>query len=239
MAARQGGPNPDGNVALANAIAKAKSSSVPNDNIERAIKRGTGEGDEANYEEVRYEGYGPGGMAVLVEALTDNRQCNRRLERIAELRALRAVPGVLVVVADEGHAPCIVWPDVFMTAVPAGHITGPGTVAPGLSIGNLSAGSAAIAGNLEIEIDGNSADRVDFIDEDNAGRVFLGLFEHVADARRPHTDEHFHKVRTGNCKERHARLEQRTVAATGLRQRPGAEDLADQRHAGGLPGSEQ
>ena len=74
MSARAGGGDLAGNPTLADAIAKAKSNSVPNDNIERAVKRGSGElGDGANYEAITYEGYGPGGVAVLVECLTDNR----------------------------------------------------------------------------------------------------------------------------------------------------------------------
>jgi len=74
VAARVGGGDPAGNPTLADAIAKAKASSVPNDNIDRAVKRGSGElGDGVNYEAISYEGYGPGGVAVLVECLTDNR----------------------------------------------------------------------------------------------------------------------------------------------------------------------
>src|SRR5512136_1211077 len=73
VAARQGGGDPTGNAALAQAIEKAKASSVPNDNIERAIRRGSGEAGGANYEEIWYEGYAPGGVAVYVQALTDNR----------------------------------------------------------------------------------------------------------------------------------------------------------------------
>lgn len=74
VAAKAGGGDPDGNPALALAIQKAKDASMPKDNIERAIQRGTGEGaDAANYEDVLYEGYGPGGVALLIEALTDNR----------------------------------------------------------------------------------------------------------------------------------------------------------------------
>jgi YebC/PmpR family DNA-binding regulatory protein len=74
VAAREGGGNVEGNMTLASAVEKAKSFSVPNDNIDRAIKRGTGElSDGARYEELSYEGYGPGGVALLVEALTDNR----------------------------------------------------------------------------------------------------------------------------------------------------------------------
>jgi YebC/PmpR family DNA-binding regulatory protein len=74
VAAREGGGNVEGNMTLASAVDKAKSFSVPSDNIERAIKRGTG-ADEggARYEELSYEGYAPGGVALLIEALTDNR----------------------------------------------------------------------------------------------------------------------------------------------------------------------
>lgn len=70
---KQGGPNPAENSKLKDAIAKAKAANVPNDNIERIIKKAAGEGDGANYEELIYEGYGPNGIAVLVETLTDNR----------------------------------------------------------------------------------------------------------------------------------------------------------------------
>ena len=73
VAARQGGGNPDGNPTLATAIAKAKGASVTNENIQRAIKRGTGELHGESYEETAYEGYGPGGVAMLVSCLTDNR----------------------------------------------------------------------------------------------------------------------------------------------------------------------
>jgi YebC/PmpR family DNA-binding regulatory protein len=74
VAARDGGGDPDGNPALANAIQKARDVSMPKDNIERAIAKGTGEGaDAAAIESVAYEGYGPGGVALLIEALTDNR----------------------------------------------------------------------------------------------------------------------------------------------------------------------
>jgi YebC/PmpR family DNA-binding regulatory protein len=75
VAAREGGPDPDGNATLATAIQKARDASMPKDNIERAIQRGSGgaaDGDAA-YETVTYEGYGPAGVAVFVEALTDNR----------------------------------------------------------------------------------------------------------------------------------------------------------------------
>jgi YebC/PmpR family DNA-binding regulatory protein len=75
VAARDGGGDPDANATLENAIRKAKLASMPKDNIERAIAKGTGAGadGEATLETVLYEGYGPGGVAVLVEAVTDNR----------------------------------------------------------------------------------------------------------------------------------------------------------------------
>ena len=73
VAAREGGGNVEANPTLASAVEKARDFSVPMDNIERAIKRGTGELEGARYEPVVYEGYAPGGVAVLVEAMTDNR----------------------------------------------------------------------------------------------------------------------------------------------------------------------
>jgi YebC/PmpR family DNA-binding regulatory protein len=73
VAAREGGGNIDANPTLASTVQKAKQASVTNDNIERAIKRGTGELEGETYEEVSYEGYGPGGVAVLVSCLTGNR----------------------------------------------------------------------------------------------------------------------------------------------------------------------
>jgi len=74
VAAKEGGPDPSGNLALQNAIEKARSYSMPKDNIDRAIAKGSGaEADGSQFETVVYEGYGPSGVAVIVEALTDNR----------------------------------------------------------------------------------------------------------------------------------------------------------------------
>lgn len=70
---KTGGPDPNVNSKLKDVIAKAKANNVPNDNIERIIKKAAGEGDNNNYEEIVYEGYGPSGVAVVVETLTDNR----------------------------------------------------------------------------------------------------------------------------------------------------------------------
>lgn len=73
VAAKTGGDDPASNPALRTAIIAARKENMPKDNIERAIKKGSGGGDDTNWEEVRYEGYGPGGVAMIVDALTDNR----------------------------------------------------------------------------------------------------------------------------------------------------------------------
>ena len=73
VAARMGGGDPDGNPRLRSAILAAKAENMPKDNIERAIKKGTGELEGVSYDEMTYEGYGPGGVAMLVECLTDNK----------------------------------------------------------------------------------------------------------------------------------------------------------------------
>ncbi len=74
VAAKHGGPNPDANITLRAAVQRAREASMPQDNIKRAIARGAGETDGANYEDLTYEGYAPGGVAVLVACLTDNKQ---------------------------------------------------------------------------------------------------------------------------------------------------------------------
>jgi YebC/PmpR family DNA-binding regulatory protein len=81
VSARTGGGDPDGNARLRKAILDAKAGNMPNDTIERAIRRGTGEEAGVTYEEITYEGYGPGGVALLIESMTDNR--NRT---VAEIR---------------------------------------------------------------------------------------------------------------------------------------------------------
>jgi YebC/PmpR family DNA-binding regulatory protein len=87
VAARTGGPDPDANPTLFDAIYKAKKSSVPNDNIERARKRGGGlEAGGAEYQTIMYEGYAPGGVAVLIECLTDNRNRAASEVRVALTR---------------------------------------------------------------------------------------------------------------------------------------------------------
>ena len=127
VAAREGGGNPDGNPTLATAIQKAKGASVPNDNIDRAIKRGTGELEGESYEETSYEGYGPGGVAVLVHCLTNNR--NRAAQDVRSMfngkGGKLAEPGAVawmfeakgVVVVNKGNAS---EDDVFLIAADAG-----------------------------------------------------------------------------------------------------------------------
>jgi YebC/PmpR family DNA-binding regulatory protein len=80
IAAKTGGGDPDGNPRLRGAIAAAKAENMPADNIKRAIQRGTGELDGVNYEEITYEGYGPGGVAVIIDVLTDNK--NRAVSEV-------------------------------------------------------------------------------------------------------------------------------------------------------------
>ncbi|HBV97058.1 MAG: transcriptional regulator [Peptococcaceae bacterium BICA1-7] len=99
LAAKQGGGDPDGNLRLKNAIAKAKEANIPNDNIQRAIMKGTGELGGGSYEEILYEGYGPGGVAVMVEATTNNR--NRTA---GEVRHLFSKNG-----GNLGESGCVAW----------------------------------------------------------------------------------------------------------------------------------
>jgi len=99
VAARMGGGDPGANPRLRNAIASAKAENMPKDNMERAIKKGTGELEGTHYEEMIYEGYGPGGAAVLVEALTDNKR-----------RAAAEVRHVFSKCAGSlGEAGCVSW----------------------------------------------------------------------------------------------------------------------------------
>src|SRR5579862_1485336 len=99
VAARMGGGDINANPRLRSAVLTARENSMPNENIERAIKRGTGEGEGVTYEDVQYEGYGPGGVAIMATALTDNR--NRT---VAELRKLFEKCG-----GNMGSAGCVAW----------------------------------------------------------------------------------------------------------------------------------
>lgn len=99
VAAREGGPDPETNFRLRLAIDKARSVNVPNDNIERAIKRGVGEQGGDQFEELVYEGYGPNGVAILLQAMTDNR--NRTA---ADMRHLFSKHG-----GNLGESGCVAW----------------------------------------------------------------------------------------------------------------------------------
>lgn len=124
VAAREGGGNVDFNTTLATAVDKAKAASMPSDNIDRAIKRGTGEVEGATYEEFFYEGYGPGGVALYVHVLTDNRnraasdvrstlsKHNGNLGEPGSVGYLFEQRGLIVVSGDED--------DVMLTALEAG-----------------------------------------------------------------------------------------------------------------------
>ena len=99
VAAREGGGDPSANFRLSTVIQKAREANMPNDNIERAIKKGTGELEGVNYESIVYEGYGPGGTAVLCDVLTDNR--NRTA---GEIRHLFSRHG-----GNLGESGCVAW----------------------------------------------------------------------------------------------------------------------------------
>jgi len=99
VAARMGGGDINGNPRLRTAVQTARASSMPSDNIDRAIKKGTGELEGVNYEEIQYEGYGPGGVAVMASALTDNR--NRT---VAEIRRIFEKSG-----GSMGTSGCVAW----------------------------------------------------------------------------------------------------------------------------------
>ena len=99
VAAKLGGGDPTGNPRLRTAVDKAKQENMPKDNIDRAIKKGTGELEGVTYEEINYEGYGPGGVAVLVEVMTDNR--NRT---VSEVRSIFTKCN-----GNMGEAGCVAW----------------------------------------------------------------------------------------------------------------------------------
>jgi YebC/PmpR family DNA-binding regulatory protein len=99
VAAKLGGGDPNGNPRLRTAVAKAKGVSLPAENIKRAIQKGTGELPGVSYEEVMYEGYGPGGVAVIVDVMTDNR--NRT---VSEIRNIFSKAG-----GNMGEAGCVAW----------------------------------------------------------------------------------------------------------------------------------
>lgn len=99
VAARLGGGDTEANPRLRKAIADAKAVNMPNDNIDRAVKKGTGQLEGVNYEEISYEGYGPGGVAIFVQTLTDNK--NRT---VSELRHIFSKNG-----GNMGESGCVAW----------------------------------------------------------------------------------------------------------------------------------
>ena len=140
VAVRQGGSNPEMNFRLRLAVQKARDSNMPLDSIERAIKRGTGGGEGASLAETIYEGYGPGGAAILLEAMTDNR--NRT---IAEVRNLFSRGG-----GSLGESGCVTW--IFE---PKGVVTVEAAEAEELALNLIDAGAEDIKiinGSLEVHI---------------------------------------------------------------------------------------
>jgi YebC/PmpR family DNA-binding regulatory protein len=99
VAARMGGGDPDGNPRLRTAILAARAENMPKDNIERAIKKGTGELEGTSYEEANYEGYDPGGVAILIDCLTDNKK-----RTVAEIKHILDRHG-----GNLGEPGCVAW----------------------------------------------------------------------------------------------------------------------------------
>lgn len=129
VAARAGGGDPDGNYRLRLAIQKARLNNMPADNIKRAIERGIGGGDGGNLDEIAYEGYGPGGVAVLVEAMTDNR--NRTVAEVRNVFSRNGgnlgesgsvswmfEPRGVITVSADGHDP----EEIELAAIDAGAL---------------------------------------------------------------------------------------------------------------------
>lgn len=130
LAAREGGGDPEANFKLRLAINKARTVNMPNENIERAIARGTGALESDNFEEVTYEGYGPGGVAILVEAATDNR--NRTASEVRHTFSKNGgnlgetgcvawmfeTKGLIIIQSEEGAA--VDEDEVMMAALEAG-----------------------------------------------------------------------------------------------------------------------
>lgn len=113
VAARAGGGDPDSNSRLRTALAAAKAGNMPADNIERAIKKGTGELPGVSYEEITYEGYGPGGVAIIVETMTDNKK-----RTVSEIRNIFSKLG-----GNFGESGCVAWmfSKVGLILIPAGE----------------------------------------------------------------------------------------------------------------------
>jgi YebC/PmpR family DNA-binding regulatory protein len=139
VAARAGGGDPDNNASLRDAIEKAKENNMPNDNIARAVKRGSGDLDGAQLEEITYEGYGPNGAAVIVEAMTDNR--NRTA---AEMRHIFDRSG-----GSLGESGCVAWMFDKKGLI---VVDGEGTDEDELMMAALDAGASDVINNVDFEI---------------------------------------------------------------------------------------
>ena len=139
VAARHGGPDPEGNARLRLAIDKAVAGNVPKDTIERAVSRAAGEGGPQDIEEVRYEGYGPGGVAVMVECMTDNR--NRT---VSELRKVFARLGGNL---GTGGSVAYLFTQVGQLSFPAGSDE------EGILEAALAAGAEDVIGNDDGSLD--------------------------------------------------------------------------------------
>ncbi len=129
VAVKEGGPDPANNFKLATVIAKAKANNMPNDTIERGIKKASGEGSNVNYEYCTYEGYGPAGIAIIVNALTDNKNRTAASVRSAfsKGKGNMGTPGCVSFMFDEkgqiivDKEECEMEPDdLMMTALDAG-----------------------------------------------------------------------------------------------------------------------
>lgn len=187
VAARQGGGDPAGNPTLYDAIQKARKNSVPLDNIERAVKRGSGaEAGGADYQTIMYEGYGPNGVAVLIECLTDNRNRAASEVRVAVTRNggsmadpgsvsyMFARKGVVIVPKSEG-----VTEDTVMEAVLEAGAEEVNDLGESFEVVSEATDVVAVRSALQsAEIDYESAEATFLpsvtvpLDEDGAGKVF-------------------------------------------------------------------
>jgi YebC/PmpR family DNA-binding regulatory protein len=150
VAAKEGGGDPTANFRLRLAVQKARAENMPTDNIDRAIKRGTGESGGVQYEELRYEGYGPGGVAIMVDALTDNR--NRTA---SEIRSIFTRHGGNV--AEQGSVGWIFKRQGVIIADPAGK--DPEELA--LDVIELGASDVQVEdGQLEVETEPDDFEKV-------------------------------------------------------------------------------
>jgi YebC/PmpR family DNA-binding regulatory protein len=179
MAAKEGGGDVNMNFRLRLAVQKAREVNMPADNIERAIKRGTGEGGGAQLEELRYEGYGPGGVAIMVDTLTDNR--NRTA---SDIRSIFTRGGGSV--AEQGAVAWQFKRKGVILADPAGK--DPDELA--LDVIELGASDVQVVdGKLEVETDPEDFEKVRVGLEDQKARIESAELTMVADNTIPVSDE--------------------------------------------------